>query len=492
LNAYEADLLKRGAPAASLTLARADARNRPIRLRSWQAATVLGDVTCALAAGLFASRFRFGDTARGSSYMLLAVVLPLVWVAALAALGSYDRRWITTGAEPFRRVFNAGLMLLAGAAIASFLLRAQLSREWVGVTALVLTPLTIAGRYAGRKWLHHLIGQGRSIHRVIVAGSTREVTSVVRHMQRAPYAGFSVLAVCHVDAGAHPAVESGVPVFDSDLEGLLPTAMALGADTIAIAGSSTLGEGGLRGLAWRLEGSSVQLIVAPSVSDFAGPRIVVRPVDGLPLLTIDQPDLAGIRRIAKDTIDRTLAAFMLLASSPLMLVVAIAIKLDDRGPILFKQARVGRDGRVFHIWKFRTMTVDAEHRLAELHEKNEHNGILFKIRRDPRVTPVGLFLRRHSIDELPQLINVLRGEMSLVGPRPPLPREVERFGDELRRRLLVKPGMTGLWQINGRTDMAWEEAVRLDLYYVENWSVALDLMVLWKTLAVVLHGRGGY
>jgi lipopolysaccharide/colanic/teichoic acid biosynthesis glycosyltransferase len=170
----------------------------------------------------------------------------------------------------------------------------------------------------------------------------------------------------------------------------------------------------------------------------------------------------------------------------------VAIKKGDGGPIFFRQTRVGRHGRNFHIWKFRTMTVDAEHRLGELQEDNEHDGILFKIRRDPRVTSVGGFLRRHSFDEIPQLFNVLRGEMSLVGPRPPLPAEVARFGDELRRRLLVKPGMTGLWQINGRTDVPWDEAIRLDLHYVENWSVALDLMVLWKTFAVVWHGRGGY
>ncbi|MEA2684663.1 MAG: hypothetical protein QOK05_2991 [Chloroflexota bacterium] len=489
VSAYDADLVsrRRAAPSASSAL------STPFSLRRWALVTGAIDVLCALVAGLVAFKFRFGDDARGASYQLLTVALPVAWVGALAAVGSYDRRWITTGAEPFRRVFNAGLILLAMAAIASFLLKAQLSREWVGVTALVLTPLTLVGRYGGRKWLHHMIGQGRAIHRVLVAGSTREVANVVRHMRRAPYAGFSVLAVCHLDTGHHPAgVGPGVPVFDSDLDDLLPTALAVGADTIAIAGSSTLGEGGLRRLAWRLEGSQVELVVAPAVSDFAGPRIAVRPVDGLPLLTIDQPDFAGARRIAKDVIDWTIAAVLLLVLTPVMIAIVIAIKLGDGGPAFFKQARVGRDRRVFRIWKFRTMTIDAEHRRAELEEHNEHDGVLFKIRQDPRVTPVGAFLRRHSLDEVPQLINVLRGEMSLVGPRPPLPSEVERYGDELHRRLLVKPGMTGLWQINGRTDLPWEEAVRLDLHYVENWSVALDLMVLWKTFAVVRHGRGGY
>jgi len=236
----------------------------------------------------------------------------------------------------------------------------------------------------------------------------------------------------------------------------------------------------------------VQLIVAPAVTDFAGPRIVVRPVDGLPLLHIDEPDLEGIRRALKHALDAALAWVALLGLSPLFLVIGVAIKLHDGGPIFFRQARVGRQGEPFRIWKFRTMVVGAEERLDDLREMNEHDGVLFKIRQDPRVTRVGAFLRKHSLDEMPQLFNVIGGSMSMVGPRPPLQQEVDLYGEEMRRRLLVKPGMTGLWQINGRSDLSWEESVRLDLYYVENWSPALDFMVLWKTLAVVLRGHGGY
>jgi len=337
-----------------------------------------------------------------------------------------------------------------------------------------------------------MIAEGRAIHRVLVAGSGREVADVVRHMRRAPYAVFTVLAVCQLDSQPPAESLSDLPSFDSDLEGLLPTALAVGADTIAIAGSGSLPEGGLRRLAWKLEGSSVQLIVAPAVTDFAGPRIVVRPVDGLPLLNIDQPDFAGVRRIAKDLLDWFLAVALMIVVAPMMVAISLAILLRDGRPVFFKQGRVGRHGEPFFIWKFRTMTADAEERLEELLDLNEHQGVLFKLRADPRVTPIGRFLRRHSLDELPQLLNVVRGEMSLVGPRPPLPAEVDRYGQEMLRRLLVKPGMTGLWQINGRSDLPWDEAVRLDLHYVENWSVALDLMVLWKTLAVVRHGRGGY
>jgi exopolysaccharide biosynthesis polyprenyl glycosylphosphotransferase len=463
-----------------------------INLRTWLIATVLFDMLFALTAGLVSAAFRFGGaTSSPATVAVLAAALPLIWVTVLAARGAYDRRWATSGSEPFRRIFDSGVVLLAIAAIASFLFKADLSRQWVGVTCLLVTPLTLVGRYAGRKQLHHMIGRGRAIHQVLVAGSAREVARVVRHIRRVPYTGFSVLAVCVLDGDSHVLL-GGVPAFDSDINGLLPTAQAVGADTIAIAGSASLPEDGLRRLAWKLEGTSVQLIVAPAVTDFAGPRIVIRPVDGLPLLTIDEPDLVGARRIAKELLDWFLALFALVVLSPLILAVSIAILVTSGRPIFFRQDRIGRHGTPFAIWKFRTMYTDAEHRLEELREHNEHEGFLFKIRQDPRVTPLGRWLRRHSIDEVPQLFNVLQGEMSLVGPRPPLPREVEQFGEDLLRRLLVKPGMTGLWQINGRTDLPWDEAVRLDLHYVENWSVTLDLMVLWKTLAVVLHGRGGY
>jgi len=320
------------------------------------------------------------------------------------------------------------------------------------------------------------------------------VERVVDHMSRAPYAGFRVISVCTLDGEIlrQNAMHPGVEVITSDIEHLPDAVTAAGADTLAIAGSGMFPAGALRRLSWRLEGLPIQLIVAPAVTDFAGPRIVVRPVDGLPLLHIDEPDLHGVRRAMKECLDRTIASVMLAVFSPLMLAVAVAIRFSDGGPVFFKQKRVGRQGEVFEIWKFRTMVPDAEKRRAALHEENEHDGVLFKIKNDPRVTRVGGFLRRHSIDELPQLFNVLSGSMSLVGPRPPLQEEVAKYGEEMRRRLLVKPGMTGLWQVNGRADLPWVEAVRLDLYYVENWTPALDFMVLWKTLAVVLRGHGGY
>jgi exopolysaccharide biosynthesis polyprenyl glycosylphosphotransferase len=191
-------------------------------------------------------------------------------------------------------------------------------------------------------------------------------------------------------------------------------------------------------------------------------------------------------------LDRTLALLLLVLICPLLLVVAAAVKCTSRGPVFFKQHRVGRGQREFLLWKFRTMTADAEAQRARLEALNEHDGPLFKMRSDPRVTPVGRLLRRWSIDELPQLLNVVRGDMSLVGPRPPLPSEVAGYSTDVRRRLLVKPGVTGLWQVSGRSDLSWEETVRLDLHYVENWSVAFDFLILWKTLGAVFRGRGAY
>jgi exopolysaccharide biosynthesis polyprenyl glycosylphosphotransferase len=240
-----------------------------------------------------------------------------------------------------------------------------------------------------------------------------------------------------------------------------------------------------------LEGTGVNLLVAPALTDVAGPRIHVRPVSGLPLLQIAKPEFRGPRRLFKAAIDLLGALVLLILLSPLLLATAVVVRASGPGPVLFRQIRVGRGGRPFTMYKFRSMHSDAEHLLAELRTLNDHGeGVLFKLRDDPRITRIGKYLRRYSVDELPQLFNVLLGEMSLVGPRPPLPSEVARYAQDVHRRLLVKPGLTGLWQVSGRSDLDWEETVRLDLYYVENWSAALDAEILWKTFFAVLRGSG--
>jgi exopolysaccharide biosynthesis polyprenyl glycosylphosphotransferase len=224
----------------------------------------------------------------------------------------------------------------------------------------------------------------------------------------------------------------------------------------------------------------------------AGPRTTIRPTAGLTLLHVDHPQLSGFRVRVKGLFDKFFAAAALILLSPLFVLLALTIRLHDRGPAFFTQVRVGKHGRVFRIYKFRTMVVDAEQRRTQLLDSNDTDGVLFKLRNDPRVTAVGIHLRRWSIDELPQLVNVLLGDMSLVGPRPAVPEEVAEYADYVRRRLVVKPGLTGLWQVNGRSDLSWEETVRLDLRYVENWSFALDLQILWKTISALLGGAGAY
>jgi exopolysaccharide biosynthesis polyprenyl glycosylphosphotransferase len=265
-----------------------------------------------------------------------------------------------------------------------------------------------------------------------------------------------------------------------------------GADTIAVTSARETAAQYLRELSWKLEGTGIELLVAPGLIEIAGPRLHIRPFEGLPLLAVEEPCFEGWRRVVKGGVDRAIAALALLVLAPVLVAVALAVRLTSRGPVLFRQQRVGLHGRVFTMVKFRSMVADADAHLDGLRDANVSDGLLFKVRSDPRVTPVGRWLRQLSLDELPQLFNVLCGSMSLVGPRPPLPGEVARYDTSVSRRLLVKPGLTGLWQISGRSDLPWEESVRLDLRYVENWSLALDLLIMWKTARAVLSRSGAY
>jgi len=276
------------------------------------------------------------------------------------------------------------------------------------------------------------------------------------------------------------------------LDDVVSLAATLGADTIAVTSASETAAQYLRQLSWQLEGSGIELLVAPGLIEVAGPRLHIRPFEGLPLLSVEQPRFEGWQRMVKVGVDRFVAAMALLTLAPVLLGIAVAVRMSSPGPVLYRQERVGVNGRTFTMLKFRSMVVDADRKLDELRAANISDGLLFKLRDDPRVTPVGRWLRRLSLDELPQLFNVLGGTMSLVGPRPPLPGEVARYDSSVSRRLLVKPGLTGLWQISGRSDLPWEEAVRLDLRYVENWSLATDLLIIWKTGRAVLSRSGAY
>ncbi|HLZ38679.1 MAG TPA: sugar transferase [Mycobacteriales bacterium] len=332
---------------------------------------------------------------------------------------------------------------------------------------------------------------------MLVVGGRREVVEMVRTLRREPYAGLAVVGVClpgvnRLDAPtARLRAEDDIPVVGS-LNTVAQAVRTIDADTVAVTASPAVNAATLRRLAWSLESTGVDLVVAPTLTDVAGPRVHVRPVAGLPLLHVEAPEFTGGRQLLKRLVDRCLALAFLLLLAPLLTAIALAVRWDTPGPALFRQTRVGRGGGTFTLYKFRSMVLGAEHQRDALAKDNEHDGVLFKIRQDPRVTRVGRIIRRFSLDELPQLFNVLKGDMALVGPRPPLPGEVEQYGTDVHRRLLVKPGITGLWQVSGRSDLPWQDGVRLDLYYVENWSLTLDLMILWKTLFTVVRAEGAY
>ncbi|NYF54867.1 sugar transferase [Micromonospora purpureochromogenes] len=440
---------------------------------------------------------RFGDRVPVGSeipYVLVAPALVLAWLLSLRMLRCYDDRVLGYGADEYRRVSAASLRLAGGVAIVGYIAEADVSRGFLGISFAVGTVALEVNRFAARKRLHRARYRGAGwSRRVLVVGDTAHVLELVHTLRREPYAGYQVVGACIPDALLAPVPQrlSDVPVVGS-LRGIPEAAAAIGADTVAVTASGELTAARLRRLGWQLEGTGVDLVVAPALTDVAGPRIHTRPVAGLPLIHVEAPEFRGARKLVKEFVDRAAAALALLLLLPLGAAVALAIRLDSRGPVLFRQTRVGRGGREFGVLKFRTMVVNADALLDELAVRNETDGLMFKMRDDPRVTRVGRLLRKWSLDELPQLVNVLLGQMSLVGPRPPLPSEVARYDGDVARRLLVKPGMTGLWQVSGRSDLSWEDGIRLDLYYVENWSLAADLTILWKTFGAVLRGRGAY
>ena len=462
---------------------------------------ILISVACAVAVAInftqADSSFRasLGSTSsKVLPYSLFVALIPPVWVAMIAASDAYQSRFLGVGSEEFKRVTNASVRFVALLAFVSYALKAQFGRGFVAVVIPTGFVLLVLGRYGARKVLHLLRGNHHCLHRVVLVGSPEEIHSLAEQMLREPYAGLDVVAVALPDYY----LDEDVAVGDVLLPNIGPArdlALRLdmvGADTVAVAGTSAMSSLELRQLSWDLEGTGNDLLVAPAITDVTGPRIHIRPVAGLPLLHVESPTFGGVPRVVKRVID-VAGALLLLALLVIPFgVIALLIRLEGPGGVFFRQVRVGREGSRFRMWKFRSMHVGAEASLAELDSLNESDGPMFKIANDPRVTAVGRVLRRFSIDELPQLFNVLSGSMSLVGPRPPLPTEVDVYDAHVHRRLLVKPGMTGLWQVSGRSDLSWAESVRLDLYYVENWSVALDAQILWKTLFAVVKSRGAY
>jgi exopolysaccharide biosynthesis polyprenyl glycosylphosphotransferase len=438
-----------------------------------------------------AAYLRFGDLGQiPMIYWFLFTATPVVWWTCVLLAGGYDTRVIGLGSDEFRRIINAAFGVAAVILVTSYLTHLDLSRSYLGIALPWAAVSDLGCRFLLRKHLHARRGQGSCSHRVIAVGHADAVADLVARLRRDRYHGLSVVASC-VAGGVSGEQLAEVPVAGA-LDQVTEAVRAFDADTVAVLACPEMGPDRLRELAWKLEKTGTDLFVAPVLLDVAGPRTMIRPVAGLPLMYLDHPDLSGAKQIIKGFFDRFVAGSALIMLAPLFAGIALAIKVIDPGPVFFRQTRVGRDGQGFTVYKFRTMRVDAERVKDQYAQANEGNGVLFKIRRDPRVTRTGRWLRRWSLDELPQLLNVLFGDMSLVGPRPALPEETERYCNRMRRRLAVKPGITGLWQVSGRSDLPWEEAVRLDLRYVENWSFALDLQILWKTGSAVIGGLGAY
>jgi exopolysaccharide biosynthesis polyprenyl glycosylphosphotransferase len=450
---------------------------------------VIADFTVAVVAVVSAAALRFGQNA-SIEYLLLSALLPTLWMITLRVVGGYEMRFLGTGSDEFRKVLNSGVGLTGVLVLTSYAVNNELSRVYLVISMPLIVALDLLARFALRKRLHRLRRSGLCMSTVVAVGHEPAVAGLIRELRREPHHGLAVVAAC---VGGEPTATevAEVPVV-GDLDDTANVARLCGADSVAVLSCPEMDGLKLRQLAWELEKTGTDLCVAPALLDVAGPRTTIRPTAGLTLLHVDHPQLSGPRQVLKDLFDRCAAAIALILLSPVMITIALSIKFSDSGPALFTQTRVGKDGQLFKIYKFRTMVVDAEKRFAELQEKNENDGVIFKIRHDPRITALGTQLRRRSLDELPQLFNVLLGEMSLVGPRPALPDEAARYADHVRRRLVVKPGVTGMWQVNGRSTLSWDETVRLDLRYVENWSLALDLQILWKTLSVVFKDTGAW
>jgi len=420
------------------------------------------------------------------SYVSLVLVVIVAWMIVLVLRGAYDTRILGVGSEEFKRVVSATATVFGAVAIVVFALKLDLSRGFVLITFAVGFALLLIGRWALRSWLRHERRYGNYLHRTVVVGAEPARTEIVDLLDRDPVAGFTV-----VDEIFEPPIDVDPAGLDQWLDEVMARISLADADTVAVAGSPALGQQVVQRLSWRLEGPRVDLLVAPNVGDIAGPRVTMRMAADLPLLHLDEPHLTGPKRAIKRTLDVVFGAMLFLVFLPFMVVAALATKLSSRGPIFYFQERVGRGGQIIRVAKIRTMYVGSDKKRDEI-IGDPDGDILDRYRQDPRITPVGRVLRRWSIDEMPQVVAVIAGSMSLVGPRPVLVDEMPLLGDADHRRHLTKPGLTGLWQVSGRKSVDWDERMRLDLDYVENWSPALDLVIVAKTVKAVLVGDGAY
>lgn len=471
------------------------ARSLSIQRWTWERRYVVlalsVDITVSLlgvACGAVASRLWLGFSATPAPPILAGMIA--LWIAAVAMAGGYQKRFVGHGNVESHRIFLAMLMLAAGIGFVSWLTQVDVPRSFV----LVSLPITAIGTSLGRCLLQRIAcghaGCQFLLQRTLLVGTPEAVERLSTILRRSTHHSYQLMGACVFTDPQSP-TSCSLPVF-GDLDSIRSVVSTQHIDTVVLAAESGFSSSAIRHLAWRLEGTGASIVIAPGVSEVSGSRVAVRPVNGLLFLYVEQPCFRGLRHRAKEVGEPLLAGVGLVLLAPVLAVIALLIKLDSPGPVFFRQSRIGLLGRSFQIIKYRTMVADAEARKSELLGKSQSNGPLFKIEHDPRITRVGALLRKTSLDELPQLFNVLRGEMSLVGPRPHLPEELAQFGQDSSRRLLVKPGMTGIWQVSGRSDLPHDDAMRLDLSYVDNWSLHTDASIICRTLAVIVDRHGAY
>jgi exopolysaccharide biosynthesis polyprenyl glycosylphosphotransferase len=466
----------------------------PLWVLQYRIVVVTLDIAAIIIGAVVSYEARFGadtTTHQARDYLLAGLVIAVGWIVALQYVGSYDIRHLASGPEEAKRVLRASAATISIIAIGCYVTKTPVARGFVIGVIPLGTALILLERSLVRRTVAKRRRQGSWVSRIVAVGTVDSVRHLLEVTDRAPEAGLKVVGVCVEDAPIGSEIAAAVPVLGGVLSAA-QQAQQVDADVVAVTGSG-LGPRAVRELGWQLEGTGRGLVMAPALTEIAGTRVHISPVEGLPLVWVEQPDLGKLPRIVKRTMDVAGALAVLLLASPVLAATAFLIKVTSRGPVFFRQRRLGLNGAEFTILKFRSMYADAEQRRAELIELNEQDGggVLFKIKSDPRITPVGKWIRKFSIDELPQLVHVVSGKMSLVGPRP-LASIDSTYTGHARRRLLVRPGLTGLWQVSGRSELSWDDAVRLDLYYVENWSLGLDLSILFRTVAVVLGRKGAY
>lgn len=458
------------------------------RLRSADAAVVA--IACASAAVLAALLER-GSTANVGTIVAVSAVTATTWMVMLGTFLTRDPSLLGSGATEYWRIVQATGMAFGLLAIVSLILEQSHVRDHLLVSMPLGVVALLAARWTLRRWLLRRRAEGEFSARAIVVGERDDVEYVISTLGRGEL-GYQVVGASleddttdtlRIDNTTYPVVHS---------QSVAEAAGSLSADTIVVASRPSGDPDYIKRLAWQAEGTAAELVVSSRITNVAGPRMSLHPVEGLPLLHVTIPTFEGGAHVTKRILDILVSLTALIAFLPLGALIALGIKLDSHGPVFFRQARVGRDGREFRMLKFRSMSVDAEQQRDSLLDDSEGSGLLFKMRDDPRVTRVGRFLRKYSLDEVPQFINVLIGDMSVVGPRPPLPSEVDNYDGAVFRRLYIKPGITGPWQVGGRSDLSWDESVRLDLRYVENWSVISDLVLMWRTVKVMVRPVGAY